>query len=163
MAQTHTQRRKSGYYFRKKVPRRSEDAFRHWRNRPKLEYDKRPRGQRPALRARALLASGVRSRPGRGPSGGPRKKARELGLLEALSALPVQQVAQRPDVKAEIVLRLIDDALISKVCASYLRDIIDADAEVRADCGEHGPIHQFWSGVMEGPTANDWATPPTRR
>jgi hypothetical protein len=89
----------------------------------------------------------------RGAFSVPRKKAQELRLLEALSALPVQQVAQRPDVNANIVLRLIDDALISKVCASYLRDIIDADAEVRADCGEHGPIHQFWSGVMEGPTA----------
>jgi Major intrinsic protein len=91
--------------------------------------------------------TGFRSSPGSGPG--------VFRPLEALSSLPVQQVAQRPDVKAKIVLRLIDDALISKVCASYLRDIIDADAEVRADCGEHGRIHQLWSVVMEGPTARE--------
>jgi hypothetical protein len=35
----------------------------------------------------------------------------------------------------------------------YAREIIDADAKVRSACGEHGQIHQFWSGVVEGPTA----------
>lgn len=156
MSQTHTQRRKSGFYFRQKVP---VDLIGHFcareivrslkatkvREANALRYEQ---GHYWAQEFDRIRAGGLQAVP--------RKKAEEQGLLEALSALPTQQVVlRRAGAKAQIVLRLIEDALISKVCSSYLREIIDADAEVRADCGEHGEIHQFWSGVMEGPTAKE--------
>jgi len=154
MAQTHTQRRASSYYFRRKVP---ADLIGHFGTREIVRSLKTTNvREASALRyeqGHYWVQEFARVRAG-GLQGVPRKEAEAQGLLEALSSLPTQQAALRPDVaKAQIVLRIVDDALISKVCTSYLREIIDADAEVRSACGEHGQIHQFWSGVMEGPTA----------
>jgi integrase len=149
MPQTGLQRREGSYYYRQKVP---WDLRRHFGKHEIVLSLRTTKAREASARAyeqgHKWTREFIRIRAG-GLGDIPRGQAEKDGLLEALNALPIEQATRRASerVTAPIQLRDIDDELISKICTSYVRDAIDADAEVRGNPGGHGNAHQLWSGL----------------
>jgi integrase len=151
MSQTGLQRREGAYYFRRKVPRDLRPHFGKHEIVVSLRTTKPQDASALAYEQGHIWAQEfIRIRAG-GLGDVPRHKAEEQGLLDALDALPIEQATRRPSARAakSIQLRDIDDELISKICTSYVRDAIDADAEVRGSPGGQGSAHQLWSELAD--------------
>jgi integrase len=156
MAQTNVQRRKGAYYYRQKIP---ADLLVHYGKceivrslRTSKKRDASAAGYEQGL---AWTRDFARIRAG-GLQTVPRAIAEAQGLLEALDALPIEQAGERPEPKqAKVLLRTIDDDFVTKTCGTYLNEIDGADAEVRANRGQHGEINRLWSDLNGAPALKD--------
>jgi integrase len=156
MAQTHLQRRNGCFYYRQKIP---ADLLVHY-GQSEIVRSLRTSKQREASAAGYEQGHTWAREFAKVRAGGlqtvPRAVAEAQGLLEALDALPIEQAAERPQPKqAKVLLRNIDDEFVTRTCATYLNEIDGADAEVRANRGNHGEIHRLWSDLTGGPTLKD--------